>query len=140
MRNVRLPAATVALLVITAITTTSAQQTKPMSAAGPKHSLQTAASAGPQTFASTCASCHGLDGRGGERAPNIATRPEIQHLTDAALTGIVQNGVPGAGMPAFHSLSTAEVKAVVGYLRTLQGAKQAVATVGNPVRGKELFV
>jgi cytochrome c oxidase cbb3-type subunit 3 len=94
---------------------------------------------GQHIFASSCASCHGLDGRGGERAPNIATRPEIQHLTDAALAGIIQSGVPGAGMPAFHSLSAAEIKAVVAYLRVLQGATQSVATTGDSVRGKELF-
>ena len=94
---------------------------------------------GRHIFASNCASCHGLDGRGGERAPNIATRSEIQHLTDAALVGVVQNGVPGAGMPAFHSLSAAEVKTVVAYLRVLQGVNQSVATTGDPARGKEIF-
>src|SRR6266849_6171477 len=30
-----------------------------------------------KTFAATCAGCHGLDGRGGERGPNIATRQEV---------------------------------------------------------------
>src|SRR5438445_8592038 len=30
-------------------------------------------------FESVCASCHGLDGKGGERGPNIASRPEAVH-------------------------------------------------------------
>src|SRR4030081_2551948 len=37
---------------------------------------------GEEIFASSCAGCHGLDGRGGERAPNIAGRPAVQQLSD----------------------------------------------------------
>jgi mono/diheme cytochrome c family protein len=94
---------------------------------------------GKQTFASTCANCHGLDGRGGERAPNIAENPKVQRLSDSQIEHIVENGVPGTGMPAFHSLETADVKAVVIYLRTLQGTKQTAKLPGDPVRGGTIF-
>jgi len=36
---------------------------------------------GRQTFAASCASCHGLDGRGSERAPDIADRPDVRELS-----------------------------------------------------------
>ncbi|PYU85142.1 MAG: hypothetical protein DMG51_09405, partial [Acidobacteria bacterium] len=36
---------------------------------------RSAAADGRKLFDSVCATCHGLDGRGGERGPNIATRP-----------------------------------------------------------------
>jgi cytochrome c oxidase cbb3-type subunit III len=94
---------------------------------------------GKQTFASTCASCHGLDGRGGERAPNIAENPKVQRLSDAQIFHIVENGIPGAGMPAFHSLESSDIKAVVAYLRTLQGTKQNVTLPGNPDHGETIF-
>jgi len=94
---------------------------------------------GKKTFASTCASCHGLDGRGGERAPNIAERPRVQQLSDAQLFRIIENGIPGTGMPAFHALESAEIKAVVIYLRALQGAKVAVKFPGDPGRGQTIF-
>src|ERR1700756_926081 len=94
---------------------------------------------GKKTFASSCASCHGLDGRGGERAPNIAERPRVQQLSDAQLFRIIENGIPGTGMPAFHALESAEVKAVVIYLRALQGAKVAVKLPGDPERGQTIF-
>ena len=42
-------------------------------------------------------------------------------------------------MPAFHSLASSDVKAVVAYLRTLQGINKTSALPGNPVRGKALF-
>src|SRR5215831_9195377 len=38
------------------------------------------ADASRQAFSSICASCHGLDARGGERGPDIATRPEVVRL------------------------------------------------------------
>jgi cytochrome c oxidase cbb3-type subunit III len=94
---------------------------------------------GKQIFASTCATCHGLDGRGAERAPNIAENPRVQKLSDAQIAHTVQNGIPGTGMPAFHLLEASDIKAVVTYLRTLQGAKQTVTLPGDPVRGETIF-
>jgi cytochrome c oxidase cbb3-type subunit 3 len=104
-----------------------------------KSQLNSANSEGQKVFASTCAGCHGLDGRGGERAPNIAQNREVQRLSDTQLTRIVQEGVPGTGMPAFHSLASSDVKAVVAYLRILQGTNKTSALPGNPARGKTLF-
>src|SRR5260370_31155558 len=54
---------------------------------------------GKQTFVSSCAGCHGLDARGDERAPNIAKKPKPQQLSHARLVHIIQNGIPGTGMP-----------------------------------------
>ena len=95
---------------------------------------------GARLFATTCASCHGLDGRGGERAPDIAHRQEVQRLSDAQLMGIVQEGVPGTGMPAFHSLRTSQIQALVAYLRTLQGRNKTAALPGDPERGRLAFI
>jgi cytochrome c oxidase cbb3-type subunit III len=95
--------------------------------------------AGRTIFASTCAGCHGLDGRGSERAPDIAKKREIQRLSDPELVGIVRDGVPGTGMPAFHSLSIAEIKSVVAYLRVLQGNNKPATLPGDPERGGVLF-
>jgi cytochrome c oxidase cbb3-type subunit III len=94
---------------------------------------------GKQIFSSACAQCHGLDGKGSERAPNIADRPNIQRLSDTQISHIIENGVPGTGMPAFHSLQTSQIRAVVGYLRTLQGKNRAAALPGSPEQGKTLF-
>jgi cytochrome c oxidase cbb3-type subunit III len=94
---------------------------------------------GQAIFSSACASCHGLDGRGSERAPNIAQKPELQHLSDEAVVRIIEEGVPGTGMPAFRSLPTPDAKAVVAYLRILQGASKPVDLPGNPERGRKVF-
>ncbi len=98
-----------------------------------------ASTLGKQTFSSTCAGCHGLDGKGSERAPSIADRPNALRLSDSQIFHIIENGIPGTGMPAFHSLEKSQIKAVVTYLRTLQGTKQNVTLPGSPERGKTFF-
>jgi cytochrome c oxidase cbb3-type subunit III len=95
--------------------------------------------AGRQTFSSTCASCHGLDGRGGERGPDIATRPEIARLTDEETLKVLRAGIPEKGMPAFAQLGSAKLFAVLSYLRTLQGKDAQAQALGDADKGKELF-
>lgn len=97
------------------------------------------ATRGKQTFASTCAGCHGLDGRGGERAPNIAERAHVQRLSDAQISHLIENGVPGTGMPAFHSLGRSDVQAIVAYLRILQGRTKTLELPGDADRGERVF-
>lgn len=93
---------------------------------------------GQQIFSSTCAGCHGLDGKGSERAPNLAAGA-VQQLSDREIFRIVKDGIPGTAMPAFHTLGDGELHALVIYLRALQGRGPAVASSGNPSRGKALF-
>jgi cytochrome c oxidase cbb3-type subunit III len=94
---------------------------------------------GAAIFAANCAGCHGADGRGGEHGPNIATAPEVQHLLDRELAGIIRYGISGAGMPAFSSLKQQEVADVVAYLRVLQGRGDIVKLPGDPKEGEALF-
>jgi cytochrome c oxidase cbb3-type subunit III len=94
---------------------------------------------GKRTFSSSCAGCHGLDGRGGERAPNITGSARLQRLSDAEIAAIISKGVPGMGMPAFPLFSPAKVQAVVTYLRVLQGSEKAQQLPGNAERGKGIF-
>lgn len=95
---------------------------------------------GQQLFSTTCAACHGLDGRGGEHATNIATEAKVQALSDRDLLRIVRSGIPSAGMPGFGaSFDDGQIRAVIQYLRTLQGQVKAVPVVGDPERGRALF-
>jgi len=137
LRSSRAPSALVLAALWAACLGTALSQT-PKQSFGQKDAKQVS-TLGKQTFASTCANCHGLDGRGGERAPNIAENPKVQRLSDSQIEHIVENGVPGTGMPAFHSLETTDVKAVVTYLRTLQGTKQMLKPPGDPGRGETIF-
>ena len=94
---------------------------------------------GKRTFSSTCAACHGLDGGGAERGPDIARRRAVQQLSDASLLSIVRDGKPGTGMPPFRALGEARIQAVVHHLRELQELSSTAALPGDPKAGKVLF-
>jgi alcohol dehydrogenase (cytochrome c) len=75
-------------------------------------------------FASHCATCHGSDGRGAERGPDIVTprRAATRPLEEAAR--IIRQGIPAGGMPP-SSLSDPEIMAISRHLRSLaEGARQ----------------
>src|SRR3989441_8845975 len=91
-----------------------------------------AAEDGRKTFESVCATCHGLDGRGGERGPNIATRAEVQQLSDEETVHVLQTGIPVAGRPAFGALGVPKINAVMAYLRVLQGRTKAAFIPRGP--------
>ena len=97
------------------------------------------ASDGRRLFASICAGCHGLDGRGGEKGPNIVTRSEILRRSDAEILATLRHGVPTAGMPAFLSLGTANLQALTAHLRHLQGLDGNLSVSADSAGGKELF-
>ena len=94
---------------------------------------------GRNAFNSSCAACHGLDGRGSDKGVNISGSEKVRHLTDAQLSELISEGIPGTGMPAFRSLGATQLRDLVGYLRSLQGKSEASTLSGDPARGKEVF-
>ena len=129
--------ATVASFAVIALHAASAQDAQKLGAKRPPPAASL--SGGQQTFDSTCASCHGLDGRGGERAPDIATRPEITRLSDQDLLKVLRAGIPEKGMPPFAALGSAKLSALLSYIRSLQGKGTETPIAGNAARGKELY-
>jgi cytochrome c oxidase cbb3-type subunit III len=121
------------VLAIYSLSLASAQQ-KP-STSGSKGS----SGPGRSLFNSTCAACHGLDGRGSDKAVNISGSDRVRKYSDAQLSNIVSNGIPETGMPAFRTLNATQIHAIVAYLRSLQGKSQIRTLPGDPKRGKEIF-
>src|SRR6266850_8195908 len=93
---------------------------------------------GRQVFENRCAGCHGIDGRGGERAPDIATTAKTQPRSDSALAQIISNGIPAAGMPSFSAMDASTSRALIRYLRFLQGKTGSAALPGNPQNVKAI--
>ncbi|MGC2792111.1 MAG: c-type cytochrome, partial [Candidatus Sulfotelmatobacter sp.] len=94
---------------------------------------------GKNIFEAKCATCHGLDGLGGEHAPDIVRRPSVKTLSDQALLSLIHDGIPEEGMPSFPSIGQEGGHAVVAYIRFMQGKSAAESATGDPVRGKDLF-
>jgi cytochrome c oxidase cbb3-type subunit III len=94
---------------------------------------------GRQILASNCAACHGIDGKGSERAPNIADGAHMRQLSDAQVEHIIANGIPGTGMPAFHSLPDSAIHDLIAYLRSLEGTENNASLPGDPQKGETVF-
>jgi putative heme-binding domain-containing protein len=114
-----------------------AQKSKQATSAVPTHNQDS--EVGRELFESACAGCHGLDGRGGEKGPNIATRAELSRRSDEEIFAILQHGIPYAGMPAFARLGDTKLQAVMQHLRSLQGLTEKTEVAGNAEEGKRLF-
>jgi mono/diheme cytochrome c family protein len=82
---------------------------------------------GAQIFESRCATCHGGDAAGGDRAPSLLSY--IRYHTDAEASDVIQNGRIPNGMPSF-AFADSDLKAVTVYLRSLGGTNPAMATAG----------
>ncbi|HSC44244.1 MAG TPA: c-type cytochrome [Candidatus Acidoferrum sp.] len=96
------------------------------------------ASSSKGTFENVCAACHGIDGHGGERGPDIASRAETLQKTDSELLVILKEGRTAKGMPGFAAYGDDRLKALVDYLRVLQGRTKE-ASPGDAVAGKAVF-
>ena len=73
--------------------------------------------AGRRLYDGLCASCHGGDGNGGERAPGIVSRLVLRN--DDELGGLIRQGLPGAGMPGY-SVSGPQMEELIRLLRTFR--------------------
>jgi len=92
---------------------------------------------GERLFRIHCARCHGIDGAGGEGS-NLA-RPTLQYANDdEQLIAIIDDGIPGTGMPAIWSLDDTQTRRVAGYVRTL-GRLEAEEMPGDPDRGRRVY-
>jgi len=106
---------------------------------------------GEVRFGSQCGFCHGKDAAGGETGPDL-TRAEIvaQDSHGDKLIPVIHAGRPNAGMPAFPSLTEAELNGIVAFLHTqmdkfaeLGGGRRSVSpsdlASGNAAAGREYF-
>ena len=75
------------------------------------------ADAGRRQYELLCSRCHGADGNGGEHGPGIVTR--LFARDDEALSTLVRDGLPAAGMPGFP-VADPDMRALVAFLRTLR--------------------
>ena len=94
--------------------------------------------AGSRLYAGQCVQCHGPNG---DMVSGVdLRRGQFQTaVSDEDLAQVLAMGRPAAGMPAFTALQTAEVTAVIAFIRTGFDAMAAAVKIGDPARGQALF-
>jgi cytochrome c553 len=73
----------------------------------------------PPPFLARCAACHGDEGRGTANGPGLVMNSRVAVQTIEQLSGYLQRGNPGAGMPAFADLPADDLLALARYLRRI---------------------
>jgi mono/diheme cytochrome c family protein len=100
---------------------------------------------GRDLFNRFCATCHGFDGtadtaqaRQLDPRPRDLSRADFKYVStagalpsDAELSQVILNGVPGTGMPAWPQLAGDDVQAVMNYLKTFSQRWQDEAPPGS---------
>src|SRR5215510_4527141 len=94
--------------------------------------------AGKRHFESRCAACHGADGKGGERGPDIISTETARRRSVNELGELIRKGIPAAGMPAFQ-LPERELQELIAFLRFLSAPAIENAAPGDADAGAAFF-
>lgn len=86
---------------------------------------------GSRRFMEYCAGCHGADGKGGSKVVSLATTLSVMTRSESELTRIVHDGTT-EGMPPFAQIGDENIRAVVHYLRIIEGKSARTSTPTEP--------
>lgn len=74
--------------------------------------------AGAKLFSQHCASCHGIDASGGQRAPSLRS-PFVRTTPDAVLVRFLADGNLRRGMPSWSRLPQERRQQLVRFLKSM---------------------
>lgn len=96
--------------------------------------------AGVRLFEARCAGCHGTDGAGGEHGPTLVEPRRRDGATRVQdVREIIRKGIPEGGMPAFPSLSEADLDAIVARVQQLRAPAADNPAMGDASAGQGFF-
>jgi alcohol dehydrogenase (cytochrome c) len=97
--------------------------------------------AGRAQFETRCGGCHGGDGKGGPRAPNVVNPSLVQQRTADEVRDLIRDGLPDRGMPGFQVPEPDLTKLVAFYLSLTAPAFNTPPHGGDAsvARGEKLF-
>jgi putative heme-binding domain-containing protein len=92
---------------------------------------------GGRLFRANCVLCHGPDG---DQVPGIdlGHGKFRQTYSEGALVKIIQDGIPGTGMPT-NNLQDFQAEIVLAYLRSIATSGHTVSGNSDSARGKAVF-
>jgi mono/diheme cytochrome c family protein len=87
--------------------------------ANPYDGQAQAIAAGSKLFRQNCTACHGSDGRGTQKHPNLHTE-QVRNSTPGELEWLLKNGSMKNGMPSWSPLPEQQRWQIVSYLKSLE--------------------
>jgi putative heme-binding domain-containing protein len=131
--NITTMTVAIGAMAVAAAAVTAAQD---RTTGNPRSGDPAAVRAGTALFRERCTECHGTDAKG---VPgHDLTRLWTSGGTDEHVFQTIRQGVPNTIMPS-SSAPDDEVWALVGYLRSLNGAGTSEAVTGNAENGERIF-
>jgi len=94
--------------------------------------------AGSKLFVGNCSVCHGIDGRGGARGPDLTQGLVVNRGSDEEVSHVIRKGVPGSSMAAFD-LPDSQIQQLVAFIRSLSTKASQVSVPGNYNAGNQIF-
>jgi len=107
-------------------------------AQSPQAGAPQAVAAGRRHFEAHCAACHGVDGKGGERGPDIIATSTARRRSADELAELIRKGIPAGGMPAFQ-LPAREMQELIAFIRSLSAPAIESAAAGEATAGEAFF-
>lgn len=97
-----------------------------------------AIAAGAKLFSASCGGCHGPDGSGGARGPNLVQRALWHPLADDAIFQAIRKGIPGTDMPPTN-LDDDQTWNLVAFIHALTGPASEQTVPGDAAAGKQVY-
>ncbi len=93
---------------------------------------------GQRSFEARCGGCHGGDGKGGVRAPDIVTPGLVKQRSAEEMAELITDGLPDFGMPGFQ-VPEPELSALIAFYRTQASPASDALVSGDAAKGETLF-
>lgn len=93
---------------------------------------------GRRSFEARCGGCHGGDGKGGVRAPDIVTPGLVAPRGAEEMAALITEGLPDYGMPGLQ-VPEPELTALIAFYRAQTAPASEAAAGGDPGKGEALF-
>lgn len=94
--------------------------------------------AGRKQFEGLCAPCHGADGGGGERGPDIVSRRGARIRNEKDLSELIHTGIPDSGMPGFD-LPAQKLQELTAFVYSLRAPAIERTLPGNAALGESFY-